>query len=74
VAPAPAAADKAGVLASKATPREQALIAAVSTRYSKDADANRAPLDAADSTGFAAATERQLGSDAVICHGSASGV
>src|SRR6201987_6452027 len=46
-APAFAAAEKAGMLAPKATPREQALIAAVSTRYAKDAKADRVPLDAA---------------------------
>ena len=47
VAPAFAAAEKALVLAPKATPREQALIAAVSSRYAKDAKADRVPLDAA---------------------------
>ena len=47
VAPAFAAAEKARGLAAKATPREQALIAAVATRYAKDAKADRAPLDAA---------------------------
>jgi hypothetical protein len=47
VAPALAAAEKARMLAAKATPREQALIAAVSARYAKDAGADRAPLDAA---------------------------
>jgi tetratricopeptide (TPR) repeat protein len=47
VAPAFAAAEKARMLAPKATPREQALIAAVSTRYAKDAKADRVPLDAA---------------------------
>src|SRR5258707_15371517 len=47
VAPAFAAAEKARMLAPKATPREQALIAAVSTRYAKDAKADRGPLDAA---------------------------
>jgi len=47
VAPAVAAAEKARMLAPKATPREQALIAALSTRYTKDAKADRAPLDAA---------------------------
>ena len=47
VAPAFAAAEKARMLAPKATPREQALIAAVSTRYAKDAKADRIPLDAA---------------------------
>src|SRR5499427_6819181 len=47
VAPAFAAAEKARMLAPKATPREQALIAAVSTRYAKDGKADRAPLDAA---------------------------
>ena len=47
VAPAFAAAEKARMLAPKATPREQALIAAVSTRYAKDAKADRVRLDAA---------------------------
>ena len=47
VALAFAAAEKARMLAPKATPREQALIAAVSTRYAKDAKADRVPLDAA---------------------------
>src|ERR1700749_286815 len=46
-ASASAAAEKARMLAPKATPREQALIAAVSTRYAKDAKADRVPLDAA---------------------------
>ena len=54
VAPAFAAAEKARMLAPKATPREQALIAAVSTRYAKDAKADRAPLDAA----YASAMEK----------------
>ena len=54
VAPAFAAAEKARTLAPKATPREQALIAAVSTRYAKDAKADRAPLDAA----YASAMEK----------------
>jgi len=47
VAPAYDAARKAAALASKATPREQALIAALATRYGEDAKADRAPLDAA---------------------------
>src|SRR5260370_10232722 len=47
VAPAFAAAEKARMLAPKATPREQALIAAVSTRYAKEAKADRVPVDAA---------------------------
>src|ERR1700726_1536164 len=47
VAPAFAAAEKALMLAPKATPREQALIAAVSTRNAKDAKADRAPFAAA---------------------------
>src|SRR5215831_17225401 len=47
VAPAFAAAQKASALAAKTSPREQALIAAVSTRYSADAKADRAALDAA---------------------------
>jgi tetratricopeptide (TPR) repeat protein len=54
VAPAFAAAEKARGLSPKASPREQALIAAVSTRYAKDAKADRAPLDAA----YAAAMEK----------------
>src|SRR6201997_848148 len=54
VAPAFAAAEKALMLAPKATPREQALIAAVSTRYAKDAKADRVPLDAA----YASAMEK----------------
>ena len=54
VAPAFAAAEKALVLAPKATPREQALIAAVSSRYAKDAKADRVPLDAA----YASAMEK----------------
>jgi len=47
VAPAFAAARKAAALAAKTTPREQGLIAAVSTRYAEDPKANRAALDAA---------------------------
>ncbi|HEX2885459.1 tetratricopeptide repeat protein [Vineibacter terrae] len=47
VAPAFAAVEKARMLAPRATPREQALIAALSTRYASDAKADRAPLDAA---------------------------
>jgi tetratricopeptide (TPR) repeat protein len=38
---------KAQALAAKASPRERALIAALSTRYVQDAKADRAPLDAA---------------------------
>src|SRR6185436_12202176 len=38
---------KARGLSSKASPSEQALIAALATRYAKDAKADRAPLDAA---------------------------
>jgi tetratricopeptide (TPR) repeat protein len=47
VAPAFAVAQKASALAAKTSPREQALIAAVSTRYAADAKADRAALDAA---------------------------
>jgi tetratricopeptide (TPR) repeat protein len=47
VAPAFAAAQKARALAAKASPSEQALIAALSTRYAADAKADRAALDAA---------------------------
>ncbi len=54
VAPAFAAAEKARMLAAKASPREQALIAAVSTRYAKEAKGDRAPLDAA----YASAMEK----------------
>lgn len=47
VAPAYDAAQKAKALAGKATPREQALIAALAVRYSSDPKAERAPLDKA---------------------------
>jgi tetratricopeptide (TPR) repeat protein len=54
VVPAFAATEKALMLAPKAGAREQALIAAISTRYSKDPKADRAPLDAA----YASAMEK----------------
>ncbi|HZB57323.1 MAG TPA: tetratricopeptide repeat protein [Reyranella sp.] len=54
VAPAFAAAEKARGLSPKASAREQALIAAVATRYAQDAKADRAPLDAA----YASAMEK----------------
>jgi tetratricopeptide (TPR) repeat protein len=57
VAPAFAAAQKAQSLATKASPREQALIAALSMRYTQDAKADRAPLDAA----YAAAMAKVAG-------------
>jgi tetratricopeptide (TPR) repeat protein len=47
VAPAFAAAQKARELAPNASPREQALIAALATRYAQDPKADRVPLDAA---------------------------
>ena len=47
VAPAFAAAQKALALKDKASPREQALIAALAERYVEDAKADRARLDAA---------------------------
>src|SRR6266849_1088167 len=47
VAPAFAAAQKARALAAKASPREQALIAAVAARYAEDPKTDRKPLDAA---------------------------
>src|SRR5262245_10478769 len=47
VAPAYAAAARARALSAKASPREQALIEALATRYIQDAKAERAPLDAA---------------------------
>jgi tetratricopeptide (TPR) repeat protein len=47
VAPAFAAVEKARALSAKASPREQALIGALATRYAKDASADRAKLDKA---------------------------
>jgi tetratricopeptide (TPR) repeat protein len=47
VAPAFAAIEKAKAFAGKASPREQALIAALAKRYAADAKADRKPLDAA---------------------------
>ena len=50
VRPAFAAAEKAQALSGKATPREQALIEALSTRYATDAQADRSSLDKAYAT------------------------
>src|SRR5262249_17709044 len=47
VGPAFAAVQKALALSTNASPREQALIAALVTRYTEDPKADRAPLDAA---------------------------
>src|SRR4029079_11812590 len=47
MAPAYAAAQKAKTLAGKASPREQALIAALAARYGEDPKAARPPFDAA---------------------------
>jgi tetratricopeptide (TPR) repeat protein len=47
VAPAFAAAQRALALSATASPREQALIAVLVTRYTQDPKADRAPLDAA---------------------------
>ena len=47
LAPAFAAAQKAKALAGKASPREQALIGAITARYGSDLKAARPPLDAA---------------------------
>lgn len=47
VAPAWEAVQKAQALATKATPREQAYIAAVAQRYAKEPPADRSPLDTA---------------------------
>src|SRR5262245_24239223 len=47
MAPAYAAAQKAKALAGKASPREQALIGALATRYGSDPKADRVPFDAA---------------------------
>src|SRR5947199_1749551 len=54
VAPALAAARKAGALTGNASPRERALIVALVLRYAQDAKAERAPLDAA----YASAMEK----------------
>jgi tetratricopeptide (TPR) repeat protein len=54
VAPAFTAAEKARMLAGKTSPREQALIAALTARYANDAKADRAKLDAA----YASAMEK----------------
>src|SRR5215470_3134845 len=53
VAPAFAAMQKARTLAAKASPREQALITALSARYVEDPKADRAQLDAAYATAMA---------------------
>jgi tetratricopeptide (TPR) repeat protein len=58
VAPAFAAAQKARALAAKASPREQALIAALSTRYAENPKAERAELDAAYAAAMAKAAGR----------------
>src|SRR4051812_38340340 len=55
VAPAFAAAQKARALAAKAGPQEQALIAALSTRYVENPKADRAELDAAYAAAMAKA-------------------
>jgi tetratricopeptide (TPR) repeat protein len=58
VAPAFAAAQNARALASRATPREQALIEAIAARYAEDPKAERAKLDLAYSGAMARAAER----------------
>jgi tetratricopeptide (TPR) repeat protein len=58
MAPAGAAASKAHVLAGKATPREQALIAAVSARYNEDPRLERAMLDEAYANAMASAAAK----------------
>jgi tetratricopeptide (TPR) repeat protein len=55
VAPAFAAAQKARALAAKAAPHEQALIAALATRYAENPKADRAELDAAYAAAMAKA-------------------
>jgi len=57
-APAAAAAAKARALAGKATPREQALIAAVAARYSTDPKLERPMLDEAYANAMASAAAR----------------
>jgi tetratricopeptide (TPR) repeat protein len=56
-APAAAAAARARALAAKATPREQALIAAIAARYSADPKLERAALDEAYAKAMASAAE-----------------
>src|SRR5262249_3981929 len=63
VAPAFAAAQKAQALAGKASPREQGLIAALTTRYTQDAKADRAPLDAAYATAMGKLAEQFANDD-----------
>lgn len=47
IAPAVAASNKAMSLANRGSPREQALIKALATRYSEDPNAKRAEMDSA---------------------------
>jgi hypothetical protein len=54
VAPAYAAIEHARTLASQASPREQALVAALSLRYAADPEADRKPLDTAYAEAMAA--------------------
>jgi tetratricopeptide (TPR) repeat protein len=65
IAPAFAAARKAQALAATASPREQALIAAITARYSDDPKADRAPLDAAYAAAMAKAAAQFPGDDEV---------
>jgi tetratricopeptide (TPR) repeat protein len=58
VAPAYAAAQKAKALAGRASPREQALVAAIAARYGTDPKADRKPLDAAYAAEMAKAASR----------------
>jgi tetratricopeptide (TPR) repeat protein len=58
IAPAYAAAQKAKALAGKASPREQALIAALASRYDSDPKAARATLDAAYAAQMAKVAEQ----------------
>src|SRR5215475_6012152 len=58
VKPAFAAAQKARALAAAASPREQALIAALAARYADDAKADRARFDAAYAAAMAKAAAR----------------
>jgi tetratricopeptide (TPR) repeat protein len=58
VVPAFAAAQKAKALADKVSPREQALIAAISVRYGDDSKADRKELDAAYAAAMSKAAEK----------------
>jgi tetratricopeptide (TPR) repeat protein len=65
VAPAFAVAQKAKMLAAKASPRERALIEALAARYGSDPKADRAPFDAAYATEMAKVATQFPGDDEI---------